>query len=92
MSALTNTQKRCLGWIAAGPWPNDHACNCEGDLTIRSANWPATAHSLLRRGLIEKVEVHFQHQEDEHYAYAITDAGDQAILDCLRPAPSGDEG
>lgn len=78
MSApVTNQQARALRAIER---MGDDASDAEGDLSVCSRNWPATAAALIRRGLV----IPTYHPEgygllEPYYTYELTDAGRQAI-------------
>lgn len=81
MTGLTKTQARTMLRVAqmcesTEEVAHDHS----GDLSMCSRNWPATHHSLVRRGLID---AHYDPQAfaEEAWTYTLTPLGKRAVMD-----------
>lgn len=79
---LSRQQARMLRTIARMAEHGDVAHDLEGDLSLCSANMPATVISLQRRGLIDG---HYEPMamEGEEWTYTLTDAGREAVQGAL---------
>lgn len=85
---LTKTQRRALLAVATVQRRDDVAHDLEGDLSMASGNWPATAASLERRGLICP---HFDpyRPPEEAWTYTLTDEG-RAVAGALTEGEAND--
>jgi DNA-binding MarR family transcriptional regulator len=79
MAALSSQQLRALRVIDRQQRSGEDGHDCEGDLSMCSRNWPATHHSLVRRGLVvatfDGIDVW------SPWTYRLTDAGREAITE-----------
>ena len=78
MSRLSKTQKRALRAIERVQAADDVAHDLNGDLSATSRNWPATAASLERRGLIDS-EFDWTGPPEEGWSYTLTEAGRETV-------------
>lgn len=77
-TALSPPQLRALRVIDRQQRAGEDGHDCEGDLSMCSRNWPATHHSLVRRGL---VEAEYHPATEPPWTYRLTDAGREAIAE-----------
>ena len=78
-SSLSSTQMRALRAIEAVQARDGEAHDLDGDLSLTSKNWPATAASLERRGLVDS-KFDWTGPPEEGWTYTLTDAGRAALI------------
>lgn len=72
---LSRAQRGWLGVIDRQEQHGESGNDCDGDLSIRTGNYAATHHSLIRRGLVTAEYDHFRGSDDDPWEYHLTDAG-----------------
>jgi hypothetical protein len=88
MRRLTSIQRRALLAVERIQASDDVAHDFEGFLSMTSGNWPATARSLVRRGLIW--EHHDPMRPDEEaWTYTLTPLGSDICVAIGRKATHG---